>query len=375
MRKLLWDISGAFGDIGIFFPLAILLISKNGINPTAMFLAAGIFYVVSAFYFRITMPVQPLKAMCVIAISMGLGFEVINAAGILMGIILIAIAATGISEKLGNIFPLSVIRGIQLGLGAMLVKTSFNFIFNDIAIACVVGFFLFVVFTQYKSIPPLIPIMILGVAISLSKISLSFTGHIDFTPSLPNIDNFVTGFTILVIPQIALTFGNSIVATRNTGILLYGDKATRLNLISIPLSIGLANILSGFFGGAPMCHGSGGLTAHYNFGAKDSMSGYIIGITFISIALFLGNSSFAFISAFPVGILGIILFCVGIQHASYIKDIIDDNKAFFNALIVGIFGFVLNNLTIGFLAGLTLHYGLVVIKKLWDQLVRVTDMY
>jgi len=66
-KKLLWDISGAFGDIGVLVPLSIALIVKNGFNPTALFLMAGLFYVISAYYFKITMPVQPLKAMSAIA--------------------------------------------------------------------------------------------------------------------------------------------------------------------------------------------------------------------------------------------------------------------------------------------------------------------
>lgn len=67
MKKILWDISGAFGDIGVLFPLAIVLIAKNGMNATALFLMAGMFYAASAWYFRITMPVQPLKAMFAVA--------------------------------------------------------------------------------------------------------------------------------------------------------------------------------------------------------------------------------------------------------------------------------------------------------------------
>ena len=48
MKKILWDISGAFGDIGVLFPLAVALIAKNGMNPTALFLMAGLFYAASA---------------------------------------------------------------------------------------------------------------------------------------------------------------------------------------------------------------------------------------------------------------------------------------------------------------------------------------
>ena len=96
-KRAMWDISGAFGDIGVLLPLAIALIARNGFNPTVLFLMAGLFYIGSAWYFDITMPVQPLKAMSAIAIASGLSYTVINAGGILLGVILLLISMTGLS--------------------------------------------------------------------------------------------------------------------------------------------------------------------------------------------------------------------------------------------------------------------------------------
>ena len=61
------DVAGAFGDIGVLFPIAIALISLNRMNPTAVFLTAGLMYIVAGAYFRIPMSVQPLKAVAAIA--------------------------------------------------------------------------------------------------------------------------------------------------------------------------------------------------------------------------------------------------------------------------------------------------------------------
>lgn len=363
MKRILWDISGAFGDIGVLFPIAIALIAKNGFNPTALFLMAGFFYIASAYYFKITMPVQPLKAMAAIAIATGLGYEVINAAGIVMGIILLLIAFSGLSAKLGNLFPVSVIRGIQLGLGMMLVKASSNLINSGVYVAIFAGALLITSIFLIKKMPPLIPLLIIGIFFSLKGITLSTIGPVALKPDMPDIDVLWKGFTILVLPQIALTFGNAIVATEATGKLLYGKRAERLNLKSVPLSMGIANIASGIIGGAPMCHGCGGLTAHSKFGATSEMSGYIIGFTLIALALVFGYSALAIVSAFPSGILGILLCYVGVQHALFIKDIMEDRKAIFIAIIVGVSGFITNNLTVGFLLGLGMHYSLLGIIK------------
>ncbi len=355
VKQFMWDLSGAFGDIGVLFPIAIALIAKNGFNPTALFLMAGIFYIASAYYFKITMPVQPLKAMSAIAIATGLSSNVINAAGIVMGIILLIMAFTGLSVRLGNIFPLSVIRGIQLGLGMMLIKASLNLMNGDIPVAIIVGVIMMACVFIIKKMPPLIPVMIIGIVISLREIKMASMGPVALAPVIPDLNNLWMGLTMLVLPQIALTFGNAIVATEATGRILYGERAEKLNLKSIPLSMGIANIASGIVGGAPMCHGCGGLTAHCKFGATSEKSGYIIGLTLIALAIFFGHSALSIISAFPKGILGVLLFYVGVQHSLFIKDILKDKTSLLIALTTAVSGFLLNNLTIGFLTGIVIH--------------------
>jgi hypothetical protein len=358
IRRLLWDISGAFGDIGVLFPLAIALIAKNGFNPTSLFLMAGLFYIISARYFRITMPVQPLKAMSAIAIATGLGFDVINAAGIVMGIILIFISISGLSVRLGAIFPVSVVRGIQLGLGLILVEKSLDLMIPDSSFALIAAAILALTILRFRSVPPLIPLMLVAVIMVASNINGLHAGWIMPRPALPSPYEMMTGFWTLVIPQIALTFGNAIVATEATGKLLYGERAAKLSFRNIPMSMGIANIVSGIMGGAPMCHGSGGLTAHRKFGATGERSGYIIGFALVILAIFFGRSILSIVSAFPEGILGALLCYVGIQHSLFVRDILHDKTAILIALTVAITGFILHNLTIGFAAGLLIHYGL-----------------
>lgn len=301
--------------------------------------------------------------MAAIAIATGLSVEVINAAGIVMGIVLIGISITGVSTKLGNIFPVSVVRGIQLGLGMMLIKASTSLMNADMFIALLSGVILLASVFIIKKIPPLIPIMIIGIILSLKGFKLSAIGPVALTIGAPALNNLWMGFIILVLPQIALTFGNAIVATEATGKILYGDRAGRLTLRNIPMSMGLANIASGIVGGAPMCHGCGGLTAHCKFGATSEKSGYIIGGILIALAVLFGSSALSVISAFPKGILGVLLCYVGIQHSLFIKDILHEKQAMVIALTVAILGFITNNLTIGFLAGIGIHYGLKTFTK------------
>ena len=357
-KNVLWDISGAFGDIGVLFPLAVALIAANGFNPTALFLMAGLFYIASSRFFRVTMPVQPLKAMAAIAISTGLGFEVINAAGMVMGAILLLIAVTGLSVKLGEFFPVSVVRGIQLGLGLMLINASFGMMAPDAVLAAAAGVLLFSCIVFVRAVPPLIPLLVLGIVFSIRNVEVGSLGPLPLEPALPTLENLWTGFMVLVVPQIALTLGNAVVATENAGRLLYGPRASRLSLRNIPLSMAIANLVSGVFGGAPMCHGSGGLTAHRKFGASSERSGYIIGVSLVVLALVFGGSSLAIVGAFPKGILGVLLFYVGLQHSLFMKDIFNNKPMVIIALVTAVVGFTSRNLSLGFAAGLALHYGL-----------------
>lgn len=363
LRKILWDISGAFGDIGVLFPIAIALLAKNHFNPTALFLMTGLFYIIPAWYFRITMPVQPLKAMSAIALASGLSFEIINMAGIEIGLILLIIAFTGLSVKIGSLFPVSIVRGIQLGLGLLLIKTSYPLISSDISIAVIAFVILSASLFVIKKTPPLIPLMILGTILSFKGVTAVSLGPVAMTPKIPDAGLFWAAFTMLVLPQIGLTFGNAIVAAEATGKLLYGRQAERLTLKSIPVSMGLANVISGLIGGAPMCHGSGGLTAHNKFGASGSRSGYIIGFTLLILALAFGTSALAIVSAFPQGILGILLAYVGLQHSLFIRDILQDKTAVFIALAVAVSGFITTNLTLGVILGFGIHYSLIGLNK------------
>src|SRR5512137_2406440 len=83
-----WDIAGAFGDIGILFPIAIALISLNHLNPTAVFLTAGTAYILAGAYFKIPIAVQPFKAVAAIALALQLSPSSIASAGLLMGVLL-----------------------------------------------------------------------------------------------------------------------------------------------------------------------------------------------------------------------------------------------------------------------------------------------
>src|SRR5207248_2575564 len=129
------DIAGAFGDIGVLFPIAIALISLNHMNPTAVFLAACLAYILAGAYFRIPMAVQPFKAVAAIALASSLPPSSIASAGLLLGLLLAFLAATNLVTPLARLFSLPIIRGIQLGLGLILLREGIRLAVNSSALS------------------------------------------------------------------------------------------------------------------------------------------------------------------------------------------------------------------------------------------------
>ena len=99
MRFTRRELSGAVADLGVFVPIAVALIVKNGLSPTAVLLPAGVLYVTVAFAYGLPIPVQPLKALGAIAIAKGLGADEIAAAALIMGAVFLVLGRLGLARR------------------------------------------------------------------------------------------------------------------------------------------------------------------------------------------------------------------------------------------------------------------------------------
>ena len=126
MRFTVTEFAGGAGDLGLLVPLAIALITINGLSATAVFGVAGLAYIVTALVFRVPVPVQPLKAFAAAAIALQLSAEVIAAGALLMSAAMAVLAATGLAGWLAERFPLILIRGIQASVALLLAKAAWE---------------------------------------------------------------------------------------------------------------------------------------------------------------------------------------------------------------------------------------------------------
>lgn len=369
------EFSGALGDAGTFVPIFISLVAVNGLNPTIILLFFGATYILCGSYYRVPIPVQPLKAFAAIAIAGGLSVSIISAGGILIGVILLILAITKLSDFLEKIFTKVIIRGIQLGVGLVLIKSAWTLIINPginnqtngavnalpiNLIIIVVGIALMLIFLLNKRFPASVSILIFGIAMSIvsgqkDAVALPLFVSQKIGLSVPAIDDFVKAFFMLVIPQIPLTLGNAVVATKDVAGRYFGEKAIRVNERSLSFSMGISNVAAGFIGGIPVCHGSGGLTAHYSFGARTGGSVIIMGLLCLTAGLVFGKSADKFFALIPHSILGIMLFYVGVKHALLIRDL-KDKKELLIVFGMGAISLFTQNLTIACVAGIIILY-------------------
>jgi SulP family sulfate permease len=376
-------VAGAFGDIGVLFPIAIALISLNHVNPTAVFLAAGATYVLAGRYFEIPMAVQPFKAVAAIALAMALPPSAIASAGLLMGALLVFVGVTNLATWLAKLFTLPIVRGIQLGLGLLLAREGLRLMSSPrstVVLAAgptvaawqigLVGALLLLAFRGSRRLPAALVLLTAGITLGLlsqgAKLPALGWGPLPLTLLHPRLAELRRVLTLLVVPQFTLTFGNAIVATENTARILYGTQARRVTVRGLCLSIGLINLLGGMIQAPPLCHGSGGVTAHYQFGARNPKSSYVIGVVCILLALF-GRAAVGVLKLIPAAVLGVLLVYVGIQHAAYLRDILRRPPLLVIAACVGVVSLVTTNLMWGFLTGFLLQGILLAIRPAAKQ--------
>jgi SulP family sulfate permease len=159
-----------------------------------------------------------------------------------------------------------------------------------------------------------------------------------------------------VLPQIPMTLGNAVIANADLSQQYFGEDSRKVTYRSLCISMALANFASFFVGGMPICHGAGGLAAHYRFGARTAGSNLMIGAVFLALAVFLGVHTLAVVYLLPMSVLGILLIFAGAQLAMTIIDMRERKDLFVALMILGIT--LASNLAYGFVAGLAIAYAL-----------------
>lgn len=375
------ELAGSLGDLGTLVPLMVTLVALGRVDAFTTFLLVGLFYVFSGLYYRIPIPIQPLKAMAAIAIGTQIAPSTMRAAALTMGGILLLLARMDLIKWMAGIFSKPIIRGIQLGIGLILMAKGISFLTSarlfwhgmdyvlrvggmDLPLNGVLGLLgigCVVVLRRNSRWPASIVLLSVGVGFGLLLGGTQGPGAVRWTVSMPPalfpmLVDFRDAFILLVIPQLPLTLGNSVFAASDTAHTLFGGHARRATPRALATTIGVSDVIAGLLGGMPICHGSGGIGAHYRFGARTGGALIMLGGLLILLTI-AGGSGMAFLlHRIPLWVFGVLLFFSGIQMAVLVRDM-ESRMDVCVAILIGGVALVTKNMTIALGVGMVAYWG------------------
>ena len=360
------EMAGAVADVGVLVPIAVALIVSNGLSATAVLLPAGLLYIVAALTYGLPIPVQPLKAFGAIAIAKGLGADEIAAGALLMGVVFVVLGRLRLLDVVARAFPKALIRGVQLTVGLLFLKIAWGLVLEppkafaahalEPAWAAGLAAVAVVATLALRRRPVSLALVAAGAVVMVSL----GAGGASLGPSplaVPSLDwaTIATAFTVLVLPQLPLSFANSCLATADAARVYFGEGARRVTPGRLATTFGSANLLAGALGGMPVCHGAGGLTAHVAFGARTAGAPLAMGVGLLVLALGFGSGLAALLTAFPLPILAALLATAGLLHIGLLRDLRGAHH-WALAFGVGIVGFEVH-LALALGLGLAVYWG------------------
>ena len=339
------ELAGAFGDIGTDLPLLVGVILATGLDPTTVFMVYGGLQILSGLIYRMPMPVQPLKAMAAIAIAGQVSAPLLAAGGLIVGVTMLLLALSGALGWIARVVPKPIVRGIQMGLGLQLAQLALTrYVPADGAIMGwglgALSLVIVALLIRNRRIPAALVVIGLGVVVAAvtwpAGVAAPFGIGLPTLPQrLPTADEYAQAALLLALPQLALSLGNSVLATRQVVADFFPERAP-LTVRKIGTTYALMNLVSAPLGGLPVCHGSGGIAGHYAFGARTGGSIVYYGAFLMAAGLFLTNDPAAFQRLFPSAVLGALLLVEAVAILSLVGDLANDRQAFITAVLCGL---------------------------------------
>lgn len=305
------ELSGALGDLGTLLPLMLGAIAVIGLAPLPVIAGFAVFYIATALYYRLPIPVQPMKAAAAVLLTAQFTPAELALSGVMIGAALLLLGCTGWITRLARLVPQSVLAGLQLGLGLALALVALELMASAPLIAAVtlaVLLGLLFVPAAPAALAGLVVAVALAQALDASGIDLENVAAPVFPlTAWPSLQELARAVSLVVLPQLALTFTNAVLLTALIAGDYFGERAAHVTPRHLSISSGLANLLLAPLGAMPMCHGAGGLAAHHRFGARSGSAPLLLGLTLLAIALLPGGSGLALLAAIPTAGLGALL--------------------------------------------------------------------
>lgn len=300
------DISGAFGDLGTLLPYVIAGIGLGVLAPGAVFLGFAAGYLLVALVYRAPIAVQPMKALGAVILTGGLTAAETALAGALLGLVLLALAATPLLGRAARALPQSVVTGLQAGLGLMLAALALEMMAT--------GWWLALPAVAMLALSWVWPRGPWALVVILTAVWLAPS---DGQPLVSETAVIVDGLSLTAVAggmlaQLPLTLLNAVVVAAAVSHSLFPDAAPRVSERRLAASSGLLNLVLAPLGAMPMCHGAGGMAAHYRFGARSWVAPLTMAAA-CALAALQGEAVVAWLASIPAPVVGALLAFAGVE--------------------------------------------------------------
>jgi MFS superfamily sulfate permease-like transporter len=290
-----------------------------GLAPAGVLFGFAAFLIATGLFYGLPLPVQPMKAISAVILTGGLRPGEVAAAGMMIGVVLLALSVTGWIGRLARALPQSVSAGLQLGLGVLIGVLGLKLILETPWL----GFGSLALLFALTRIPqcPAAPIALAAAMIAgwaTGKVGIaSVVAITPGTPPLviPSWPEVWHSFQVAVLPQLSLTLTNAVIVTASLSRELFPSTGSIASERRLALSSGLANVLLCPLGAIPMCHGAGGLAAQFRFGARTGLAPIIFGAVLLVLAIALADHAAALFALIPMGAVGSLLIFAGADLA------------------------------------------------------------
>lgn len=353
-RFTVQEFSGAVADLGVLLPLVLALVTLSGVNAVGAFTVIGAAYIIAGAVYRLPIPVQPLKSLAATALALKLTAPVVTAGAYWVAAVFLLFAVSGADRFVGRLFSTPIVRGIQVGLGLLLVRSAASLVGSDWTVSLLAAGVLAIALWTRPGWAALLVILV-GLAEGVRAHGwpdAHLGAQLPALAALPPRDAFGPGLWLLALPQIPLSLANSVYATRDAAVQYFGDEGSeRVTVTRLLGTMTMMNVMAAVFGGVPLCHGCGGLTAHYRLGARTGGAPLMIGAILLAVGLFGGAALVPLVKLIPYAVLGVLLVYVGVQHLFLARDV----RGIANWAVVAAIAataVLTQNLAIGFAVGI-----------------------
>ena len=315
------ELAGACGDLGTFLPLTIGAILVGGLPAASVLAGFGLAYLLAAAVYRAPVPVQPMKVAGAVLITTAPATDVVIGAGLALGLAFLLLGSSGLMKRLVEAVPATVIAGLQAGLGLGLGWSALALLaglpFAGLAFVALTGGLLI--------LRPRWPVAVIVLAVAAlaapwlgTPVPAGVAAAGLAPPSVPGLDAVAAGLVLIALPQFPLTLTNAVIVTASAGREYY-PRASRLDVRHLALTTGTMNLLTAPFGAMPMCHGAGGLAAHYRFGARTALAPAVLGAALLGLGLFAAGPATRAMAAIPDAALGALLLIPAIDLVRIVR--------------------------------------------------------